>query len=78
VCSSDLAEAQPDPAKVPDLDVDDLKKQLSVVMLQPDHAPHYDKLADKLLYAYIGFQIDHPKLARTMEQLAADLAAAGF
>jgi hypothetical protein len=74
----ELGEAQPDFTRAPDVDIDAIKKQLAAVMLEPDHKPHYDSLGDKLLYAYIGFQIDHPKLAASMQTLANDLAKAGL
>ena len=74
----ELGEAQPDFSKAPDVDVGAIKQQLATVMLQPDHKPHYDKLGDKLLYAYVGFQIDHPKLAASMETLANELSKAGL
>ena len=73
-----LVEAQPDPAKVATVDLDALKQQLSTVMLEPTHKPHYKSLGDKLLFAYIGYQIEHPKLAAVMESLANDLAKAGL
>jgi hypothetical protein len=73
-----LAEAQPDPAKVAPSHVDALKQQLDTVMLDPTKVAHYTSLGDKLLFAYVGFQIDHPKLASTMESLANDLAKAGL
>ena len=70
----ELGEAQPDPAPA----VEAIKQQLAQVMLEPEHKPHYKSLSDKLLFAYIGFQIDHPKLAASMEALANELAKAGL
>lgn len=72
----ELAATQPDPARAPDVDA--LKKQLAAVMLEPAHKPNYESLSDRLLFHYIGFQIDHPKLAASMESLANQLVAAGL
>jgi len=74
----ELGEAQPDFTRAPDVDVDAIKKQLAAVMLEPDYKPHYKALGDKLLYAYVGFEIDHPELAKSMETLANELAKAGL
>lgn len=72
----DLSATQPDPARQPA--VDELKAELQTVMLEPDHAPHYKSLSDKLLFHYVGFQIDHPKLAGSMQGLVESLARAGL
>ena len=74
--NDELGETQPDPAKAPDVDA--IKKQVAVVLAEPDHKPHYKSLSDKLLFHYVGFQIDHPKLATSMESLVDSLAKAGF
>ena len=72
----ELGATQPDPAKQPA--IDELKQQLQAVMLEPTARPHYQSLADKLLFHYVGFQIDHPKLAASMESLVDALAKAGL
>jgi Domain of unknown function (DUF4404) len=72
----ELGETQPDPAKQPA--VEDLKRELQTVMLEPEHKPHYKSLSDKLLFHYIGLSIDHPKLAQSMQGLVDSLAAAGL
>ncbi len=72
----ELGEVQPDPAKAPDVEA--LKQQIDMVLAQPDHAAHYKSLGDKLLFAYVGFQIDHPELASSMETLADTLAKIGL
>ncbi|MFT3693014.1 MAG: DUF4404 family protein [Kofleriaceae bacterium] len=72
----ELGETQPDPAKAPDVEA--IKKQIAVVLAEPEHKPHYKSLSDKLLFHYIGFQIDHPKLAASMEQLVDSLQKAGL
>jgi hypothetical protein len=73
---AELGETQPDPARAPA--VNTLKQALDTVMLDPTQATHYKGLGDKLLFHYIGFQIDHPKLAASMENLANELAKAGL
>ena len=73
---AELGETVPSPAKAPA--VNTLKQALDTIMLDPTQATHYKGLGDKLLFHYIGFQIDHPKLAASMEQLANDLAKAGL
>jgi hypothetical protein len=60
--------AQPDPAK------QDVARQLEVVMLEPDQKAHYGTLADKLL----ALEVDHPKLAASIQQLVELLTSAGL
>lgn len=72
----ELGETTPDPATAPDVEA--IQKQIAVVLAEPEHEPHYKSLGDKLLFHYIGFQIDHPKLAQSMESLADSLAKAGL
>jgi hypothetical protein len=72
----ELGETTPDPARAPDVDA--IKKQIAIVLAEPEHKPHYKSLSDKLLFHYIGFQIDHPKLAQSMESLVDSLAKAGL
>jgi Domain of unknown function (DUF4404) len=72
----ELGETQPDPARAPDVDA--IQKQIAVVLAEPEHKPHYKSLSDKLLFHYIGFQIDHPKLAASMESLADSLGKVGL
>jgi hypothetical protein len=52
----------------------DVTRQLGVVLLEPDHAPHYRSLADKLL----ALEADHPKLAASIQQLVELLTSAGL
>ena len=72
----ELGETQPDAARAPK--VEDLKAAIDVVLAQPDQRPHYKSLGDKLLFHYVGFQIDHPKLAASMEALADTITKAGL
>jgi hypothetical protein len=72
----ELGETQPDPARAPDVDA--IQKQIAVVLAEPEHKPHYKSLSDKLLFHYIGFQIDHPKLAASMESVVDSIAKAGL
>jgi hypothetical protein len=72
----ELGETTPDPATAPDVEA--IQKQIAVVLAEPEHKPHYKSLSDKLLFHYIGFQIDHPQLASSMESLADSLAKAGL
>jgi hypothetical protein len=72
----ELGETQPDPARAPDVDA--IQKQIAVVLAEPEHKPHYKSLSDKLLFHYVGFQIDHPKLAASMESLVDSLAKVGL
>jgi len=72
----ELGETTPDPATAPDVEA--IQKQIAAVLAEPEHAPHYKSLSDKLLFHYVGFQIDHPKLAQSMESLADSLAKAGL
>ena len=70
-------------AETPDLpthvqpDASAIQQQIDTIMLQPDHVPHYTSLNDRLLLAYVKFQVDHPKLAAAMIDLQSALAAAG-
>ncbi len=73
---AELGDTQPNPATQPELD--SLKAAVATVMLEPDHAPHYTSLKDRLLFAYVGFEIDHPKLAEAMQQVMVALNAAGL
>ena len=49
-------------------------RQLETVMLEPQHAPHYNSLSDKLL----ALEVDHPKLAGSMQRLVELLSSAGL
>ncbi len=73
---AELSETQPNPATAPGIEA--LRLQVKTVMLEPEHLPHYKSLNDKLLFHYMGFRIDHPKLAAAMEGVTASLAAAGL
>jgi hypothetical protein len=72
----ELGETQPDPALAPR--VEELKAEADRVLAEPDHTPHYRSLSDKLLFHYTGFQIDHPKLAASMQSLVDTLGKAGI
>lgn len=72
----ELGQTQPDPARAPD--VEELRKHTATVLAEPDHAPHYKSLSDKLLFHYIGFRQDHPQLAASMESLVDSLQKAGL
>ncbi|HEY1814046.1 MAG TPA: hypothetical protein VGL61_22240 [Kofleriaceae bacterium] len=60
--------AEGDPAK------QDVARQLETVMLEPDQKAHYSSLADKLL----ALEVDHPKLATSIQQLVELLTSAGL
>ncbi len=72
----DLGQSQPDPAKQPS--VDEIRQHTQQVLSEPDHTPHYKSLSDKLLFHYIGFKMDHPQLAASMESLVDSLQKAGI
>ncbi|GEM_PF-3569015 len=74
--NEELGETQPDPAKAEH--VAELRKQIDTVLAEPDHKPHYKSLSDRLQFHYVGFQIDHPKLATSMESLVNTLATVGL
>lgn len=71
-------------AETPDLpqhvqpDVSAIQKQIDTIMLEPDHVPHYTTLNDRLLFAYVKLEIDHPNLAKAMQSVSNALAAAGL
>lgn len=52
----------------------DVTKQLEVVLLEPDHAPHYKTLRDQLL----ALETDHPRLAGAIQRLVDSLSSAGL
>ena len=70
---AELAETQPNPATAPGIET--LRMQVKTVMLEPEHLPHYKSLGDKLLFHYVGFQIDHPQLAAAMERVTSSALA---
>jgi len=70
---SELGEIQPDPTRAPA--VVELREHADAVIREPDHAPHYKSLGDKLLVHYVGFEQDHPTLAKAMESLANALSS---
>jgi hypothetical protein len=72
----ELGETEPDPALAPS--VEELKAQADRVLAEPDHAPHYKSLSERLLAYSAGFQTDHPKLAASMESLVDTIAKAGL
>jgi Domain of unknown function (DUF4404) len=74
--NDDLSATAPDPAK--EVAIADIQKQLQTVLVEPAYKPHYKTLSDKLLFHYVGFQIDHPQLAGAMEGLANSLTAVGL
>jgi hypothetical protein len=73
---AELAETQPD---MPDAaEVITLRQAVDQVLLEPMVQEHYTSLNDKLLLAYIKFEIDHPKLAGAVQAAIASLSAAGI
>ncbi len=71
-------------AETPDLpahvkpDVDAIKKQIDAILLEPDKVPHYTSLNDRLLFAYVKFESDHPQVAKAIVDVTNALAAAGL
>ncbi len=74
--NDDLGEVQPDSPHAPA--AAELRQHVSSVIAEPEHTPHYRSLSDKLLFHYTGFQIDHPKLAQTMQGIVDSLASVGI
>jgi len=74
--NDELGETRPDSPHAPA--IAELKQHVSTVIAEPDHKPHYKSLSDQLLFHYVGFQIDHPKLATSMESLVQTLATVGL
>ncbi|MEO6775215.1 MAG: DUF4404 family protein [Kofleriaceae bacterium] len=72
----ELGETQPDLAQAPS--VEELKAAIDVVLAHPEDVPSYKSLSDRLLFHYVGFQIDHPKLAASMQAVVDSLATAGL
>jgi hypothetical protein len=54
-----------------------LTKQLDTVLVEPDHAPHYAGLGDRLRSAAAGLEAEHPQLAAAMTTVVNALNAAG-
>jgi hypothetical protein len=71
-----LGETQPNPATGPELEK--LRTAVDNVMLEPDHAPHYASLRERLRGAYAGFEHEHPELASSIQQVVNALTAAGL
>ncbi len=71
-------------AETPDLpshvqpDVTAIQKQIDTILLDPSQVPNYTSLNDRLLFAFVKFQVDHPKLANAMVDVTNALAAAGI
>lgn len=74
---AELAETPDFPSSIQP-DVDAIKQQIATIMLEPDKVALYTSLNDRLLLAYIGFEIDHPKLAAAMQNAMAAIAGAGI
>ena len=74
--NDELGETQPDPAKAEH--VAEIRRHIDTVLAEPDHEPHYKSLGAKLRFHYVGFQIDHPKLAASMESVVDQLQKAGL
>ena len=55
-----------------------IRQQLETIMLDPTDVQLYMSLNDRLLLAYVGFEIDHPKLAAAMVEAQKSLLAAGL
>lgn len=75
--SAQLAETPDAPSELV-RELDHVRTALDVISLDPANAELYTSLRDKLLLAYVGFQIDHPQIAGTMQGLIDSLAAAGL
>jgi hypothetical protein len=73
---TELGETQPSPAIQPE--VEDLKAMVDAVMLDPEHAPHYTSLRDRLRLAEARFETDHPQLAASMQAVMNALNTAGL
>lgn len=71
-------------AETPDLpthvqpDVTAIQKQIDTILVDPSHVPNYSSLNDRLLLAFVKFQVDHPKLADAMVNVTNALANAGL
>jgi len=73
---AELAKTEPHPSTAADFEA--IEKQVDTVLLEPGYAPHYLSLRDKLLYAYDGFELRHPKLAGLFENVTTELAEVGI
>lgn len=73
---AELAEAQPDPAIAAELT--ELREHVEMVLTEPTKPERYASLGERLRQAYLGFHVEHPKLAAAMDNLIAELTAAGL
>lgn len=73
---AELGETRPTP--LTQAEIDRMKQAVELVIREPDHMPHYKSLNDRILFAVVGFQIDHPKLFDLMTGVAASLSNAGI
>jgi len=73
----ELAET-PDAARASHPEVPAIEQQIETIMLDPSQVHLYTSLNDRLLKAYVAFEIDHPKLARAMIDVATALGNAGL
>ena len=73
---AELAETQPDAPMA--ADVVSLREAVDDALREPDREHHYTSLNDQLLLTYIKFELDHPKLAGTMQAVINALSAAGI
>ncbi|HSD88286.1 MAG TPA: DUF4404 family protein [Kofleriaceae bacterium] len=73
---AELAETQPD---APNAQVRaELQQAIDAALAEPEKAQLYTSLSDRLLLAYVKFELDHPKLAATMQATMNALNAAGI
>jgi hypothetical protein len=73
---AELAETQPD---APHAQVRaELQQAIDAALAEPEQAERYTSLNDRLLLAYVKFEIDHPKLAATVQATMNALNAAGI
>jgi hypothetical protein len=54
-----------------------LAKQIDAVLIEPDHAPYYVGLGERLRAAATELEREHPQLAATMTTVLNALNAAG-
>ena len=74
---SELSETQPDAPHLVE-EHQELARAVDAVMLDPKQVHLYTSLNDRLLLAYVKFELDHPKLAAAMQNVMSSLAAAGI
>jgi hypothetical protein len=65
-----------EPSRKPDVVA--IQQQIDTILLDPSQVHHYTSLSDRLLSAYVGFEIDHPKIASAMQRVIAAVNGAGL